>query len=63
MPAQRVSKARGRLQRDRLVTFLDDAEQAAGPIDRSVMRQVRREWPASVTRRRRGASSEMPKET
>ena len=42
MPTQRVSKARGRRQRDPLIAFLDEAEQTCGPVDGSVMQQVRR---------------------
>ena len=44
---------RRQLQRDRLIAFLDEAEQAADPIDESVMNEVRREWPAAAPPRRR----------
>ncbi|MGO9873305.1 MAG: hypothetical protein ACLPVY_05845 [Acidimicrobiia bacterium] len=44
---------RRRLQRDRLITFLDEADEYAGPVDESVMEEVRREWPAAASPRRR----------
>jgi Arc/MetJ family transcription regulator len=44
---------RRQLQRDRLITFLEEADQAAGPVDDSVMDEVRREWPAAAPPRRR----------
>lgn len=44
---------RRQLQRDRLVEFLDEADVAAGPLDESVMEEVRREWPAAERPRRR----------
>ncbi|MFI5053224.1 MAG: hypothetical protein ACHQDE_02590 [Acidimicrobiia bacterium] len=43
---------RRQLQRDRLVAFLDDAEREVGPIDESVMEEVRRAWPESSKRQR-----------
>jgi hypothetical protein len=43
------------LQRDRIVQFLDDAERDVGPIDTSVMEEVRRAWPAARRRPRRNA--------
>lgn len=36
---------RHQLQRDRLVGLLEELEAEAGPIDRRVMEEVRREWP------------------
>jgi Arc/MetJ family transcription regulator len=44
---------RRQLQRDRLIAFLDEADQAAGAVDESVMEEVRREWPAAARPRRR----------
>ncbi len=44
---------RRQLQRDRLITFLEEADQAAGPVDESVMEEVRRQWPAAAKPRRR----------
>lgn len=44
---------RRQLQRDRLIAFLDEADQAAGPVEDSVMEEVRREWPAAAKPRRR----------
>lgn len=44
---------RRQLQRDRLITFLEEADQAAGPVDESVMEEVRRAWPAAAPPRRR----------
>lgn len=44
---------RRQLQRDRLITFLEEGDQAVGPVDESVMEEVRREWPAAAPRRRR----------
>jgi len=46
---------RRQLQRDRLITFLEEGDQAVGPVDESVMEEVRREWPAAPPRRRRSA--------
>jgi Arc/MetJ family transcription regulator len=44
---------RRQLQRDRLIAFLDEVDQAAGAVDESVMEEVRREWPAAARPRRR----------
>ncbi len=44
---------RRQLQRDRLITFLEEADQAAGPVDESMMEEVRHEWPAAAKPRRR----------
>jgi Arc/MetJ family transcription regulator len=44
---------RRQLQRDRLITFLEEADEAAGAIDESVMEEVRREWPAAAPPRSR----------
>jgi hypothetical protein len=44
---------RRQLQRDRLIAFLEEAEQAAGPVDESVMEEVRREWPTAAPPRSR----------
>lgn len=44
---------RRQLQRDRLITFLDEADESTGPVDESVMEEVRREWPDAVPPRRR----------
>ena len=44
---------RRQLQRDRLITFLEEGDQAVGPVDESVMGEVRREWPAAAPPRRR----------
>ena len=44
---------RRQLQRDRLITFLEEVDEAAGPVDESVMEEVRREWPAVAPPRRR----------
>jgi Arc/MetJ family transcription regulator len=44
---------RRQLQRDRLITFLEEADQTAGPVDESVMEEVRRAWPAAAKPRRR----------
>jgi Arc/MetJ family transcription regulator len=44
---------RRQLQRDRLIAFLDEADQAAGPVDESAMEEVRRQWPAAAPPRRR----------
>ncbi len=43
---------RRQLQRDRLVAYLDETDEAAGPVDESVMEEVRREWPAAAPARR-----------
>jgi hypothetical protein len=37
---------RHQLQRDRIGALLDELEQEYGPIEPSVMEEVRREWPA-----------------
>lgn len=44
---------RRQLQRDRLITFLEEADQAEGPLDEAMMEEVRREWPAAAPPRRR----------
>jgi Arc/MetJ family transcription regulator len=44
---------RRQLQRDRLITFLEEADEAAGPLEESVMEEVRRQWPAAAPPRRR----------
>ncbi len=46
---------RRQLQRDQILDLLVNAEAAAGPIDDTVMEEVRRAWPAASPRRRRSA--------
>jgi hypothetical protein len=41
---------RRQLQHDRLTGFLTELERENGPIERQVMEEVRRAWPASGSR-------------
>ena len=53
-----VNRALGnQLQHDRLAGLLEELEREAGPIDPSVMQEVRRAWPAQdeIDRARRSA--------
>ena len=46
---------RRQLQRDRLIKYLDTADEKAGPISDDVMEEVRRSWPESAAKRKRSA--------
>jgi len=46
---------RRQLQRDRLIEFLDAADDKAGPISDETMEEVRRSWPEGATKRKRSA--------
>lgn len=43
------------LQRDRIVTYLNEMDREFGPVAANVTEEVRRSWPADAQKRRRSA--------
>ncbi len=46
---------RRQLQRDRLISFLEEADRRYGPVAPEVMEGVRRAWPADAPKRKHSA--------